>query len=548
MISSAPFFSILPTKDGGRTQALSRRWRHLWRSAPLNLTVCSQSFIFPNFILPSAVSKIIAEHPGPARRFFFLGFSDLYSELESWFHSRALANLQELTVQCFKPPASSHLLLPSLLRSASTLLFVTISHINFPDQIAPCMCFPLLKQLSLLSLSISGGVFHDLLSRCHALESLFVSEVRAEGCLRVSSATLRSIGLEGNHFRKTELVIEDASRLKRLLFPRGNGCRTIRIMREPKLEILGPFSGDFSKIQVFKGLSPVSMTNSMCTVKVLAVGSCSSQLIAVLSVLRFFPCLEKLYVTLCSRYEMDKKCEPQYDPLHPIECLQTHLKEVVLRDYSGHEKQVDFARFFVLNAKVLMENSASRDVQFEIRSNCRWHDCHLKEHIHNFQEDSIPLISSYTPLDANHPPSEVPIVSGNLQDSPNDNSEGRGSSVPIDFRTAEHVDPEDEYDDPIDSEAAHAILPSSVDDACNTEGSVRNDDADHDAFIDASCGGGRGFTREEIGGGFADEDDLFDIDEGIVEPPAKKTKSGVAPPDVAASEASVPKAAHVAQV
>lgn len=178
-------------------------------------------------------------------------------------------------------------------------------------------------------------------------------------------------------------------------------------MRAPKLEILGPFSRDFSKIQVFKGLSPVSMTNSMRTVKVLAVGSCSSQLNAVLSVLRFFPCLEKLYVTLCSRYEMDKKCEPQYDPLHPIECLQTHLKEVVLRHYSGHEKQVDFARFFVLNAKVLskiefqaygdysnepvayqhrllqVENSVSRDVQFEIRSNCRWHDCHLKEHIHN---------------------------------------------------------------------------------------------------------------------------------------------------------------------
>jgi hypothetical protein len=79
-----------------------------------------------------------------------------------------------------------------------------------------------------------------------------VSEVRAEGCLRVSSATLRSIGLEGNHFRKMELVIEDAPRLKRLLLPRGNGCRTIRIMRAPKLEILGPFSRDFSKIQVFK--------------------------------------------------------------------------------------------------------------------------------------------------------------------------------------------------------------------------------------------------------------------------------------------------------
>ncbi|KAK1651696.1 hypothetical protein QYE76_069501 [Lolium multiflorum] len=49
-------------------------------------------------------------------------------------------------------------------------------------------------------------------------------------------------------------------------------------------------------------------------------------------------------------------------------------------------------------------------------------------------------------------------------------------------------------------------------------------------------------------GGFVDEHDLFDIDEGLIEPPSKKAKSGAAPPDVAASEASAPKAAPTAQV
>ncbi|KAK1663335.1 hypothetical protein QYE76_051494 [Lolium multiflorum] len=48
-------------------------------------------------------------------------------------------------------------------------------------------------------------------------------------------------------------------------------------------------------------------------------------------------------------------------------------------------------------------------------------------------------------------------------------------------------------------------------------------------------------------GGFADEDNLFDIDEGFTEPPSKKAKSSAAPPVVAASEASAPKAAPAAQ-
>ncbi|KAK1692759.1 hypothetical protein QYE76_009456 [Lolium multiflorum] len=143
---------------------------------------------------------------------------------------------------------------------------------------------------------------------------------------------------------------------------------------------------------------------------------------------------------------------------------------------------------------------------------------------------------------------EVPIVSGNIHDSPNDTSEGRGSSVPVDFHTAEHIDPEDEHDDPIDSEAAHANPPSSADDACDTEGSVRDDDADRDAFIDAAVEEARASPAKRSTGGFADEDDLFDIDEGFVEAPTKKAKSGAAPPGVAASEASVPKAAPAAQV
>ncbi|KAK1662301.1 hypothetical protein QYE76_050460 [Lolium multiflorum] len=53
-------------------------------------------------------------------------------------------------------------------------------------------------------------------------------------------------------------------------------------------------------------------------------------------------------------------------------------------------------------------------------------------------------------------------------------------------------------------------------------------------------------TKRSIGG-FADEDDLLDWDEGFIEPPSKKAKPDTAPPAAAASEASAPQAAPAAQ-
>ncbi|KAK1615525.1 hypothetical protein QYE76_021042 [Lolium multiflorum] len=49
-------------------------------------------------------------------------------------------------------------------------------------------------------------------------------------------------------------------------------------------------------------------------------------------------------------------------------------------------------------------------------------------------------------------------------------------------------------------------------------------------------------------GGFADEDDLYDFEEGFTEPPSKKAKSCTNLPKPAASEASTPAAAPTAQI
>jgi hypothetical protein len=89
--------------------------------------------------------------------------------------------------------------------------------------------------------------------------------------------------------------------------------------------------------------------------------------------------------------EMENMNRCEYDPLDPVECIESNLKKVVLKNYEGSDQDVRFAKFFVLNAKVLqeiefavpknfdkkwvadqhrllqVESRASRDAQFEFR-------------------------------------------------------------------------------------------------------------------------------------------------------------------------------------
>ncbi|KAF7008337.1 hypothetical protein CFC21_023113 [Triticum aestivum] len=254
--------SLLPTKDGGRTLAVSPRWRDLWRSAPLNLVIHSPvNPHSPSSVDPSAVSRILSEHLGPTRRFFFRG-GDLGPQAESWFQSRALANLEELDIKFLPARPKEIFSLPPSALSSPALLVVKVAYCSIPDEIS--MDFPLLKHISLLDVSISGDVFHGLLSACRALESFYMSNVHAVGCLRVSSPTLRSIGFSKEYCGNTEIIIEDAPLLMRIL--------------------------------VSQGISPDSLANSMRTVKVLSLRCSGQELDAVLNVLRWFPCLEKLCI------------------------------------------------------------------------------------------------------------------------------------------------------------------------------------------------------------------------------------------------------------
>ncbi|XP_020151691.1 F-box/LRR-repeat protein At1g06630-like [Aegilops tauschii subsp. strangulata] len=408
--------SLLPTKDSARTQVLARRWRPLWRSAPLNL-VADYSLSLQERKRVVYISKILADHPGPALRLSLPCLHERYRDkIDGWLRSQALTDLQEL---CFGygprgiPP--SHLPMtptPSIpqsaLRFAPTLRVARISYCYFPKLPAKSLNFPLLKQLSMYKVTISGHALHSLLSGCFSLESLLLKDNVGVGRLSISSPTLRSIGFSGCH----ELIIEDASCLERLLpLSPDYGPSTVQIIRAPKLQMTVLLSNGTSKLHIgtagFQEMPAINVTTIMQTVKFLVIDSVGPDPNAVIGFLKCCPCLERLYII--SHLRKGMKNVRKYDTLDPIECLTLHLKSVVLQNYWGNKPDVDFAKFFILNAMVLeqmifrtlnscndkwmsdqhrrlqIDNRASLDARFEFkRYFCRdWAWFHDNKHTHD---------------------------------------------------------------------------------------------------------------------------------------------------------------------
>ena len=112
------------------------------------------------------------------------------------------------------------------------------------------MSFPHLRKLVLSLVEVSGDTLHGVLAGCPVLERLVLELCSGLTYLRVSSRSLRSIVLLGDG-GMGELTIDDAPRMERLIrSDRFGTSPVIRIVRAPRLRILGSLLDDFAKLKL----------------------------------------------------------------------------------------------------------------------------------------------------------------------------------------------------------------------------------------------------------------------------------------------------------
>jgi hypothetical protein len=231
--------SRLPVKDAARTAALSRRWRGVWRSTPLVL-------VDADLPVASAVSRVLANHPGPFRCVHFTSSmeDEFHDLLTSWLQILAGKGIQELVLVNRHRRSPIDYALPTILLRMTTLTRLYLCLWKFPCTagLPRATCFRNLRELELYKVLVETRDLDFILDRSPVLETLRLAGnlLKHRLRLRLVSQSLQCVELLLSSFE--EIFVVNAPRLARLMHseawtPDGN-CTKIKIGHAPQLYML----------------------------------------------------------------------------------------------------------------------------------------------------------------------------------------------------------------------------------------------------------------------------------------------------------------------
>ncbi|VAH56775.1 hypothetical protein VPH35_042683 [Triticum aestivum] len=406
--------SRLPAKDAARTTALAKRWRRVWHSVPLVLVdahlLSDRSVVgrgrgstqFREMGLDSwyaglfrildamgtladNVSHVLAAHPGPFAFVYLAGNNMLYhpDKLELWLKLLAAKGVKELVFVNLASKFDDQLPIPAELFNCTALTKLYIGTWCFPDtstsHLPPTAAFPYLRELGLCNLLIKDEDLAFLLDRCPVLEKLMIARARWPVCLRIHSRSLRSVQV--CMAIVPEINVVRATRLERLFLWEAwgwgdrdltNMSSKVKIGHAPKLRFLGFLVPGMHQLEIgntaIMANTKASPNTTVPSVQMLGVQvklGTHFEARMLPSFLRCFPNIETLYVQ--SENDDFKFWGPKtggtskainlkfWKDAGPIECIQRHIKKLVLREFRGRKSELDFLKYIAEHAQVLEE-------------------------------------------------------------------------------------------------------------------------------------------------------------------------------------------------
>jgi hypothetical protein len=242
---------------------LACRWRHLWRSTPL--------FLNDKDLLPSEVTRVLADHPGPFSTVEIIRcrFASHQRALAEWARLLASKGVQDLVLangidqlavdDRVRPPVD-------ILRCAS-LQRLFLGFCTFPDTAGlprGADIFPHLHDLVMCMITISDWDLDYILACCPVLNQFAFGHNTLPNLLHLrGKKQLQCVTLWNS--TAEEVAVVDAPLLERLfLLVEPCGCDgstvMLKIASAPTLRVLGYLEPRFHRLQIGENVIKVRIT------------------------------------------------------------------------------------------------------------------------------------------------------------------------------------------------------------------------------------------------------------------------------------------------